>query len=141
MRSSSMLLAEDLIVKGDKVAGVVANWAIGSRNHDIQSCMDSNVMEAKAVDSSCSYDALDLKYHLIYTTAYQKEVNVNFQSWHRNFITELWLQHFKQGPKCGSMMVSRQNAAHLVLKTLGLPNALDGTYEGSIYNRAGVSCC
>ncbi|KAK4398481.1 Thiamine thiazole synthase 1, chloroplastic [Sesamum angolense] len=42
-----------------------------------------------------------------------------------------------EGRKYGTMMVPRQNAAHLVLKTLGLPNALDGTYEASIYNRAG----
>ena len=28
------------------------------------------------------------------------------------------------------MMISGQKAAHLALKTLGLPNALDGSYVG-----------
>ncbi|KAF4389410.1 hypothetical protein G4B88_006469 [Cannabis sativa] len=48
--------AEDLIVKGDRVAGVVTNWALVSMNHDTQSCMDPNVMEAKVVVSSCGHD-------------------------------------------------------------------------------------
>ena len=30
-------------------------------------------------------------------------------------------------------MISGQKAAHLALKALGLPNALDGTYAGSIH--------
>lgn len=48
--------AEDLIVKGGRVAGVVTNWALVSMNHDTQSCMDPNVMEAKIVVSSCGHD-------------------------------------------------------------------------------------
>lgn len=48
--------AEDLIVKGNRVAGVVTNWALVSMNHDTQSCMDPNVMEAKVVVSSCGHD-------------------------------------------------------------------------------------
>ncbi|KAF2564821.1 hypothetical protein F2Q70_00014978 [Brassica cretica] len=44
--------AEDLIVKGNRVGGVVTNWALVSMNHDTQSCMDPNVMEAKIVVSS-----------------------------------------------------------------------------------------
>ncbi|XP_035544327.1 thiamine thiazole synthase 2, chloroplastic isoform X1 [Juglans regia] len=48
--------AEDLIVKGDRVSGVVTNWALVSMNHDTQSCMDPNVMEAKVVVSSCGHD-------------------------------------------------------------------------------------
>lgn len=43
---------EDLIVKGGRVSGVVTNWALVSINHDTQSCMDPNVMEAKVVVSS-----------------------------------------------------------------------------------------
>lgn len=48
--------AEDLIVKEGKVAGVVTNWALVSMNHDSQSCMDPNVMEARVVVSSCGHD-------------------------------------------------------------------------------------
>ncbi|GJY94901.1 deSI-like protein [Tanacetum coccineum] len=41
--------AEDLIIKGGRVGGVVTNWALVAINHDTQSCMDPNVMEAKTV--------------------------------------------------------------------------------------------
>ncbi|GJW57567.1 thiamine thiazole synthase, chloroplastic-like protein [Tanacetum coccineum] len=45
--------AEDLIIQEGRVAGVVTNWALVTMNHDSQSCMDPNVMEAKVVVSSC----------------------------------------------------------------------------------------
>ncbi|XVF70547.1 hypothetical protein PTKIN_Ptkin11bG0170300 [Pterospermum kingtungense] len=48
--------AEDLIVKEGRVSGIVTNWALVSMNHDTQSCMDPNVMEAKVVVSSCGHD-------------------------------------------------------------------------------------
>lgn len=48
--------AEDLIVKGNRVGGVVTNWALVAQNHHTQSCMDPNVMEAKIVVSSCGHD-------------------------------------------------------------------------------------
>nr|GEW90541.1 thiamine thiazole synthase, chloroplastic-like [Tanacetum cinerariifolium] len=43
--------AEDSIIKEGRVAGVVTNWAFVTMNHDTQSCMDPNVMEAKVVVS------------------------------------------------------------------------------------------
>lgn len=52
---------EDLIVRetedrGKHVAGVVTNWALVTLNHDTQSCMDPNVLEAKVVVSSTGHD-------------------------------------------------------------------------------------
>lgn len=48
--------AEDLIVREGRVGGVVTNWALVAMNHDKQSCMDPNVMEARVVVSSCGHD-------------------------------------------------------------------------------------
>lgn len=48
--------AEDLIIRDGTVGGVVTNWSLVSQNHDTQSCMDPNVMEAKVVVSSCGHD-------------------------------------------------------------------------------------
>ncbi|KAI8886786.1 thiazole biosynthetic enzyme, chloroplastic [Backusella circina FSU 941] len=49
---------EDLIVKDKKVAGVVTNWTLVSLNHDTQSCMDPNVIEAKVVVSATGHDGV-----------------------------------------------------------------------------------
>lgn len=47
---------EDLIVKNGKVAGVVTNWTLVTLNHNTQSCMDPNVIEAKVVVSGTGHD-------------------------------------------------------------------------------------
>ncbi|CAK9083155.1 Thiamine thiazole synthase [Durusdinium trenchii] len=51
---------EDLLVRqeGDKVGvrGVVTNWSLVTQNHDTQSCMDPQVMEAKVVVTATGHD-------------------------------------------------------------------------------------
>jgi len=47
---------EDLIIRNGVVSGVVTNWALVTKAHGTQSCMDPNVMEAKVVVSSCGHD-------------------------------------------------------------------------------------
>ncbi|PWA38140.1 thiamine thiazole synthase protein [Artemisia annua] len=50
--------AEDLIIKEGRVGGVVTNWALVAMDHNIQSCMDPNVMEFKALDMNTAEDAI-----------------------------------------------------------------------------------
>ncbi|KAF8410695.1 hypothetical protein HHK36_003229 [Tetracentron sinense] len=149
--------AEDLIVKEGKVGGVVTNWALVSMNHDTQSCMDPNVMEAKIVVSSCGHDgpfgatgvkrlksigmidkvpgmkALDMN------TAEDAIVRLTREIVPGMIVTGMEVAEIdgapRMGPTFGAMMISGQKAAHLALKSLGLPNALDGTYSdmGSIH--------
>merc|ERR1711959_345624 len=48
---------EDLIVRENRVNGVVTNWStVTLFGHDTQSCMDPNVLEAKVVVSACGHD-------------------------------------------------------------------------------------
>ncbi|CAE7365710.1 THI1-2 [Symbiodinium natans] len=51
---------EDLLVKqedeGVAVRGVVTNWSLVTQNHDTQSCMDPQVMEAKVVVTATGHD-------------------------------------------------------------------------------------
>ncbi|KAL5730909.1 triosephosphate isomerase [Ranunculus cassubicifolius] len=143
--------AEDLIVKGGRVAGVVTNWALVSMNHDTQSCMDPNVMESKIVVSSCGHDgpfgatgvkrlrsigmiesvpgmkALDMN------TAEDEIVKMTREVVPGMIVTGMEVAEIdgspRMGPTFGAMMISGQKAGHLALKALGLPNAIDGTYK------------
>ncbi|KAK4258955.1 hypothetical protein QN277_005345 [Acacia crassicarpa] len=143
--------AEDLIVKEGRVAGVVTNWALVSMNHDTQSCMDPNVMEAKVVVSSCGHDgpfgatgvkrlktigmidsvpgmkALDMN------TAEDEIVRLTREVVPGMIVTGMEVAEIdgapRMGPTFGAMMVSGQKAAHLALKALGKNNAIDGTYK------------
>nr|AAW66657.1 thiamine biosynthetic enzyme [Picrorhiza kurrooa] len=144
--------AEDLIVKGGRVAGVVTNWALVSMNHDTQSCMDPNVMESKIVVSSCGHDgpfgatgvkrlrsigmidsvpgmkALDMN------TAEDAIVRLAREIVPGMIVTGMEVAEIdgspRMGPTFGAMMISGQKAAHLALKALGQPNALDDSYDG-----------
>ncbi|CAL0311336.1 unnamed protein product [Lupinus luteus] len=142
---------EDLIVKGGRVGGVVTNWALVSMNHDTQSCMDPNVMEAKVVVSSCGHDgpfgatgvkrlrsigmiesvpgmkALDMN------AAEDAIVNLTREIVPGMIVTGMEVAEIdgspRMGPTFGAMMISGQKAAHLALKALGKNNAIDGTCE------------
>lgn len=145
---------EDLIVKENRVAGVVTNWALVSMNHDTQSCMDPNVMESKVVVSSCGHDgpfgatgvkrlkdigmidsvpgmkALDMN------TAEDAIVRLTREVVPGMIVTGMEVAEIdgapRMGPTFGAMMISGQKAAHLALRALGRPNALDGTIGSEI---------
>ncbi|GAB2284652.1 triosephosphate isomerase [Dionaea muscipula] len=138
---------EDLIVKKGRVGGVVTNWALVSMNHDTQSCMDPNVMEAKVVVSSCGHDgpfgATGVKrlksIGLIDSVPGMKALDMNAAEdaivrLTREIVPGMVVTGMevaeidgacRMGPTFGAMMMSGQKAAHVVLKLLGLPNALD----------------
>ncbi|OIV92583.1 hypothetical protein TanjilG_07574 [Lupinus angustifolius] len=143
--------AEDLIVKGGRVGGVVTNWALVSMNHDTQSCMDPNVMEAKVVVSSCGHDgpfgATGVKrlrsIGMIESVPGMKALDMNaaedaIVKLTREIVPGMIVTGMevaeidgspRMGPTFGAMMISGQKAAHLALKALGKNNAIDGTYE------------
>ncbi|KAL9345891.1 hypothetical protein Peur_060744 [Populus x canadensis] len=147
--------AEDLIVKEGRVGGVVTNWALVSMNHDTQSCMDPNVMEAKVVVSSCGHDgpfgATGVKrlksIGMIDSVPGMKALDMNaaedaIVKLTREVVPGMIVTGMevaeidgspRMGPTFGAMMISGQKAAHLALKSLGMPNALDGTFVGGIH--------
>jgi thiamine thiazole synthase len=142
---------EDLIVKGGRVGGVVTNWALVSMNHDTQSCMDPNVMEAKVVVSSCGHDgpfgatgvkrlqdigmiqAVPGMKALDMNTAEDEIVRLTREVVPGMIVTGMEVAEIdgapRMGPTFGAMMISGQKAAHLALKALGRPNAVDGTLQ------------
>ncbi|KAI6704479.1 hypothetical protein NL676_007441 [Syzygium grande] len=123
--------AEDLIVKGGR--------ALVSMNHDTQSCMDPNVMEAKPfgatgvkrlksigmIEEVPGMKALDMN------TAEDAIVRLTREVVPRMIVTGMEVADIdgapRTGPTFGAMMISGQKAAHLALKALGQPNAIDGT--------------
>ncbi|XP_014492781.1 thiamine thiazole synthase, chloroplastic [Vigna radiata var. radiata] len=139
--------AEDLIVKNGRVGGVVTNWALVSMNHDTQSCMDPNVMEAKVVVSSCGHDgpfgATGVKrlksIGLIDNVPGMKALDMNMAEdaivrLTREIVPGMIVTGMevaeidgapRMGPTFGAMMISGQKAAHLALRSLKLPNALE----------------
>nr|Q41739.1 RecName: Full=Thiamine thiazole synthase 2, chloroplastic; AltName: Full=Thiazole biosynthetic enzyme 2; Flags: Precursor [Zea mays]AAA96739.1 thiamine biosynthetic enzyme [Zea mays] len=140
---------EDLIVRRGRVGGVVTNWALVSMNHDTQSCMDPNVMEAKVVVSSCGHDgpfgatgvkrlqdigmisAVPGMKALDMNAAEDEIVRLTREVVPGMIVTGMEVAEIdgapRMGPTFGAMMISGQKAAHLALKALGRPNAVDGT--------------
>ncbi|CAH9119885.1 unnamed protein product [Cuscuta epithymum] len=125
-------------------------------NHDTQSCMDPNVMEAKVVVSSCGHDgpfgatgvkrlkdigminvvpgmkALDMNEAEDAIVRLTREVVPGM------IVTGMEVAEIdgapRMGPTFGAMMISGQKAAHLALKALGMPNAVDdGTPVGGTH--------
>nr|AYN74496.1 thiazole biosynthetic enzyme [Caladium bicolor] len=151
VRLFNAVAAEDLIVREGRVAGVVTNWALVSMNHDTQSCMDPNVMEARVVVSSCGHDgpfgATGVKrlrsIGLVDAVPGMKALDMNGAEdavvrLTREVVPGMILTGMevaeiegapRMGPTFGAMMVSGQKAGHLALKALGRPNALDGSLD------------
>ena len=123
-------------------------------NHDTQSCMDPNVMEARVVVSSCGHDgpfgatgvkrlkgigmidevpgmkALDMNAAEDAIVRLTREVVPGM------IVTGMEVAEIdgapRMGPTFGAMMISGQKAAQLALKALGRPNAIDKTV-GSVH--------
>jgi thiamine thiazole synthase len=141
--------AEDLIIRDGTVGGVVTNWSLVSQNHDTQSCMDPNVMEAKVVVSSCGHDgpmgATGVKrlksVGLVDIVPGMKALDMNRAEDAVVALTRMVVPGMivtgmevaeiegapRMGPTFGAMMISGQKAGQLALKALGQPNAIDGT--------------
>ncbi|XP_078433095.1 thiazole biosynthetic enzyme, chloroplast (ARA6) (THI1) (THI4) [Wolffia australiana] len=142
--------AEDLIVRQGRVAGVVTNWALVAQNHDTQSCMDPNVMEAKVVVSSCGHDgpfgatgvkrlksigmvdnvpgmkALDMNAAEDQIVRFTREVVPGM------IVTGMEVAEIegccRMGPTFGAMMISGIKAAHLAREALGLSSAVGSVH-------------
>ncbi|KAL1932629.1 hypothetical protein VTP01DRAFT_8307 [Rhizomucor pusillus] len=131
---------EDLIVKEGKVSGVVTNWALVSLNHDTQSCMDPNVIEAKVVVSGCGHDGpfgasgikrlrsigliKDEKQMLALDMNRAEDAIVNYtrEAAPGMVVTGMELAELdgapRMGPTFGAMLISGQKAAYVVRESL-----------------------
>merc|ERR1739848_446803 len=104
--------AEDLIVKDNRVSGVVTNWStVTLFGHDTQSCMDPNVLEAKVVVSACGHDG-------------------PFGATGVKRLQQLGLVQScpRMAPTFGAMFISGQKAAYLALKALGKEGSALNTF-------------
>jgi thiamine thiazole synthase len=137
---------EDLIIKTDengvqRVAGCVTNWSLVAQNHDTQSCMDPNVIEAKIVVSCTGHDgpmgATGVKRlgqvgmlsevpgmkALDQNTAEDAVVNHTEEIVPGMIVCGMEIAEAcglpRMGPTFGAMLVSGQKAAALALRALG----------------------
>eukprot|EP00306_Pavlova_sp_CCMP459_P007622 CAMPEP_0185162034 /NCGR_PEP_ID=MMETSP1139-20130426/5935_1 /TAXON_ID=298111 /ORGANISM="Pavlova sp., Strain CCMP459" /LENGTH=310 /DNA_ID=CAMNT_0027727335 /DNA_START=20 /DNA_END=952 /DNA_ORIENTATION=- len=133
---------EDLIIKQDRIAGVVTNWSLVTQHHDTQSCMDPNVLESKMLVSACGHDgpmgAFGVKrlqqVGLIKELPGMRCLDMNVAE---DAIVELTqeiapgmivtgmevseaLGAPRMGPTFGAMMMSGRKAAALTIEALGL---------------------
>ncbi|KAI8906404.1 thiazole biosynthetic enzyme, chloroplastic [Gorgonomyces haynaldii] len=137
---------EDLIVRNGVVAGVVTNWALVTLNHDTQSCMDPNVIEAKVVVSTCGHDGpmgatgvkrlesiglvkkLKGMSCLDMNAAEDRVVQETREVVPGMVVAGMEVAELdgapRMGPTFGAMFMSGQKAAHVALKSLGLPHKL-----------------
>ena len=142
---------EDLIVRENRVNGVVTNWStVTLFGHDTQSCMDPNVLEAKVVVSACGHDgpfgatgvkrlqqlglvqscpgmaALDMNSAEDQVVANTREVYPGM------IITGMEVAEVdgapRMGPTFGAMFISGQKAAYLALKALGKEGSALNTF-------------
>lgn len=136
---------EDLLVRhegdGIRVRGVVTNWSLVTQNHDTQSCMDPQVIEAKVVVSATGHDgpmgATSAKrlqsigaiqhvpgmHALDMSTAEDAVLQMTSEVVPGLIFTGMEVAEVRgcnrMGPTFGAMLMSGQKAANLVLKALG----------------------
>ncbi|ORX91274.1 thiamine biosynthesis Thi4 protein [Basidiobolus meristosporus CBS 931.73] len=132
---------EDFIIRDGTVSGVVTNWALVTKAHGTQSCMDPQVVESKVVVSSCGHDgpfgatgvrrlveiglldkmpgmrALDMNASEDAIVSLTREIVPGM------IITGMEVAEAsgtaRMGPTFGAMMISGRKAADLVLAKLG----------------------
>ncbi|KAI8824006.1 Thi4 family-domain-containing protein [Fimicolochytrium jonesii] len=137
---------EDLIIRGDSVKGVVTNWALVTKAHGTQSCMDPQVIESKIVVSSCGHDgpfgatgvrrlaelgmieklpgmrALDMNAAEDAVVAKTQEIVPGM------IVTGMEVAEAygtsRMGPTFGAMLMSGRKAAHLALSKLNKQKAV-----------------
>lgn len=137
---------EDLLVRktdsGIRVRGVVSNWSLVAQNHNTQSCMDPQVIEAKVVVSATGHDGpmgassakrlvsigalpegLPGMHALDMNTAEDAVLQNTSELVPGLIFTGMEVAEVRgcnrMGPTFGAMLLSGQKAAHLVLKALG----------------------
>eukprot|EP00304_Pavlova_gyrans_P016188 CAMPEP_0206034976 /NCGR_PEP_ID=MMETSP1466-20131121/1740_1 /ASSEMBLY_ACC=CAM_ASM_001126 /TAXON_ID=44452 /ORGANISM="Pavlova gyrans, Strain CCMP608" /LENGTH=308 /DNA_ID=CAMNT_0053409305 /DNA_START=64 /DNA_END=990 /DNA_ORIENTATION=- len=136
---------EDLIIKNDRISGVVTNWSLVTQHHDTQSCMDPNVLESKMLVSACGHDgpmgAFGVKRLqqvglikelpgmrcLDMNTAEDAIVELTQEIAPGMIVTGMEVSEAlgapRMGPTFGAMMMSGRKAAALTLEALGVSEA------------------
>ncbi|XWS12799.1 hypothetical protein CRYUN_Cryun37aG0121200 [Craigia yunnanensis] len=118
--------AEDLIVKGNRVAGLVV---VSSCGHDgpFGATGVKRLKSTGMIDSVPGMKALDMNVAEDAIVRLTREIVPGM------IVTGIEVAEIDGAPRMGptfeAMMISGQKAAHLALKALGQPNAIDGTFS------------